>query len=345
MSTDLITTGALDRTKYLGGSDVASVLGLSPWRTPLQTYEAKVNGEEPITDEKRKFFARRKRQEPVIAEMLRDEGIEVTRLSLDDDQNRYIDAEHSFMAAEVDFEFRMNDAARYRFPGRIDFAAVPDGALCNGEIKTVHPFAAAEWGEEGTEDLPIHYAAQVMYGLGITKRPAALLAALFGLDNLVLYPVMPDAETITSMRAKCVDFWVNHVLASVPPDPINMEDMIRLFGKINGKPVKATDTMVEHLSNLRRIRGSIKAYEDDGENVKFLIAQEIYAQWGLIAPDANKVDDAIITDGENILATWKKQATTRIDGDTLRAEHPLIAAQCSKTSHTRVLRFPRKKGQ
>lgn len=30
-----------DRRRYIGGSDVAAVLGISPWRTPLQLWEAK----------------------------------------------------------------------------------------------------------------------------------------------------------------------------------------------------------------------------------------------------------------------------------------------------------------
>lgn len=34
----LASVGALDRTKYLGGSDVAGILGISPWRTPLDVY-------------------------------------------------------------------------------------------------------------------------------------------------------------------------------------------------------------------------------------------------------------------------------------------------------------------
>lgn len=34
--------GSMDRTKYLGGSDVAGILGISPWRTPLEVYLDKV---------------------------------------------------------------------------------------------------------------------------------------------------------------------------------------------------------------------------------------------------------------------------------------------------------------
>lgn len=339
-----VPSGALDRRTYIGGSDVAAIMGLSPWRTPLQCYDAKIsNDPEQITEEKRKFFARRKRQEPVIAEMLADEGIEVTCLSLDDNPNRYTDAAMPFLAAEIDFEFAMNDAVRDRFADREEFAAIPNGTICNGEIKTVHPFSASEWGEQGSEDVPIHYAAQVMHGLGVTRRPAAIAAALFGLDNLLLFPIMPDADTITGMREKCRSFWFDNVMPRVPPDPSNMEDMMRLFSKVNGKPVKTTPTLTENLYNLKRIRSSMSAFKRDDEAVKFSIAQEIYAQWGLIDPDENKVDNAIIQDGSVVLATWERQSATRIDASLLRIKYPDVASQVSKQSHTRVLRFPKPK--
>src|SRR3990167_8511669 len=161
---ELKAVGELDRRTYLGGSDIAAVMGLSPWKTPLQLYEEKIaETVEAISDEKRRFFARRKRQEPVIAEMLADEyNIEVTRLSLDEHPNRYTDAEYPWMAAEIDFECLMTPAVRAHFEAREDFSAIPDGAPLNGEIKTVHPFAANQWGEQGSEDVPIHYSAQVM---------------------------------------------------------------------------------------------------------------------------------------------------------------------------------------
>ena len=184
--TALQSVGVLDRTTYIGGSAIASIIGVSPWATPLDQYMKMLLGEQPITPEKAKFFRNRKDQEPIIARRLeREYGVVVTKLSLDEHPNRYQDAEHNFMAAEIDYEFEMSEAVRANFPARLDFAAIPDGTLCNGEIKTVHPFAAGNWGEQGTEELPIEYAAQCMWGLGITHRPACLVGALFGIDALL----------------------------------------------------------------------------------------------------------------------------------------------------------------
>lgn len=338
--------GELDRRTYIGGSDVAAIMGISPWQTPLQCYEKKISTTpEAINEEKRKFFARRKRQEPVIAEMLADEGIEVTRLSLDASPNRYIDGDLPFLAAEIDFEFVMSDSVRDRFSDRPEIAAIPDGATCNGEIKTVHPFAAHEWGEQGSEDVPIHYSAQVMHGLGVTRRPLALVAALFGLDNLSLFAIMPDAETIAGMRAKCSSFWHDHVIARIAPDPINMEDMMRLFARAKGRPVEADEDTIEALINLGAIRSKMSAFKKDKEELEFQIANFVRRQWGIDpGEDSAVADDAIILARGLPYATWKSQSHASIDSKRLRAEHPEIAHKFTNISYFRSFRFPKQKG-
>lgn len=338
------TVGDIDRRTYLGGSDIAGVMGLSPWQTPLQVYERKTSGEpEILTDEKRRFFARRKRQEPVIAEMLFDEyGIEVTRLSLDADPNRYRDAEHPFMAAEIDFECLMTDAIRDRFEARPQICDIPNGTLLNGEIKTVHPFSAKHWGEEGSEDVPIHYAAQVMHGLGITKRPATIVAALFGIDNLLAFPVIADPETIAAVRAKAVAFWNEHVIPRIPPDPINMEDMMRLFARVNGRPVEADEDTIARLSALKRLRGDMAAMDAEKKEIEFQIADYVRRQWGIDpGMESQAVDDAVLMFGGAKVATWKGQSRTTVDGKSLAKKHPSIFTEYSTTSHFRVIRFPK----
>lgn len=338
------TVGDIDRRTYLGGSDIAGVMGLSPWRTPLQVYEQKTSDvPEVLTDEKRRFFARRKRQEPVIAEMLLDEyGIEVTRLSLDADPNRYRDAEHPFMAAEIDFECLMSDAIRDRFEARPQLAAIPNGTVLNGEIKTVHPFTAKHWGEEGSEDVPIHYAAQVMHGLGITKRPATIVAALFGIDNLLAFPVMADPETIAAVRAKAVAFWHEHVIPKIPPDPINMDDMMRLFARTNGRPVEADEETIERLSALRRIRGDMAAMDNEKKELEFQIADYVRRQWAIDpGMETQSIDDAVLTSDGMKVATWKGQSRTTVDGKALAKAMPTVAEAYSNTTHFRVIRFPK----
>lgn len=335
----------LDRATYIGGSDVAAVLGISPWLTPLQLWERKVGLEpsESLDPQKQKFFARRKRQEPIIAEMLADEyGVEVTRLSMDSDQNRYQDREHSFMAAEIDYEFILTDKVKAHFPEREDFARIPSGTLLNGEIKTVHPFKASEWGEQGSEEIPAHYAAQAMHGLGVTRRPACLVAALFGLDGLAAFPVVEDAPTIAGMRERCVSFWHDHVLANVPPAPSNMPELLRALKGVTGFPVELDDAHASLLRQIFAARKELAALKRDLEDAEYQLLEYIAVAWGGGDQSLTK-DNALLTHGGATLATWSRQAGAYLDQKRLKQDQPELVESYTVRHTYRVLR--EKKGK
>lgn len=234
-----------DRRKYLGGSNAAAVMGLGAYgNTPLTCYLAKIReGAEEMDPKRELFLQRRKRWEGPIIEMLREEfDAEIVSVN-----RRYLDREHDFLAAEIDFEWR--DV---------------DGSIQNGEIKTVSPFAFGErdgWGEAGTADIPVHYAAQVMHGLGLTGRQTCIVAAMVGLDTMVFYRVERDEETIAAMRERMVSFWRNNVLARVPPEPISYEDCLKLTLRMRGKPVEIDDQIAARLSLLRELREESRAID------------------------------------------------------------------------------------
>lgn len=343
-----------DRQKFLGGSDVASIYGVSPWRTPLQLWEDKIKPRsEDENPERKKFFARRKRQEPVIAEMLADEyGIEVVRLSLDDHPNRYTDSEYPFLAAEIDFEFLMSQSVRDAFPDRPEFCEIPDGTLLNGEIKTVHPFKASEWGEQGSEDVPIYYAAQVMHGLGVApgKRPAAIVAALFGLDTLLCFPIMRDEETIAAMREKAVEFWTVNVMQRKPPAMVNVDDVKRFYAGFNGKPVDLSSEAFEALSGLDQIRKQRSQLDQDEQELQWRIARSVAFNWGTdIEADAKnkpaietKENALLMYEGKQV-GSWNRQRGSFLDQKRLAAEHPDIVRAYKVEHFFRVFRTKKTK--
>lgn len=355
MNAPLTLAPAVDRQKFLGGSDVAAIFGVSPWKTPFELFLDKVTpstGEPDLNEDRRKFFARRKRQEPVIAEMLQDEyGIEVTRLSLDENPNRYLDPDYPFLASEIDFEFLMTPAVRAHFPERPDFASIPDGTPLNGEIKTVHPFKASEWGEQGSEEVPVHYAAQVMHGLGVTRRPAAIVAALFGLDILLCFPIMRDEETIAAMREAAVKFWHEHVLANAPPDPVNVDDVKTMYAGFAGKPVPLSTEAFDALLAIEELRTRAAQVKRDMEEAEWRVARCVAFNWGSnIELDAKgrpvtkeTENAALIYDGRQV-GSWSRQRGEFLDQKRLAAEKPDIVAAYRVEHHYRVFRLKKPKG-
>ena len=124
----------MDRRTYIGGSDVAAILGVSPWKSKFSLYQQKIGEwQDEITPEKERDFARGKLFEPVIMEMLIDElkyrGHDVVVV---DKNRRTKDKEIDFIAAEIDMEL------------------IIDGKLMNAEIKSVRPRVPRQrWWRDG----------------------------------------------------------------------------------------------------------------------------------------------------------------------------------------------------
>lgn len=208
-----------DRTKFLGGSDVAAILGVSPWKSIVDLWLDKIT---PRVEDSQNVAAKRRgsRLEPYIRDMIEEEyGLKIVRVN-----QRYIDKELPFLAAEIDAETEDE----------------------NIEIKTVHPFKAKEWGEQDTDHLPIHYIAQVQHGMGINGKNKCRTFALIG-DDLKQFIVERDDETIEAMRNRCSDFWNSYVLPKIQP-PMDykhkdiLETLTRMYPGTDGTIIEAEAT-------------------------------------------------------------------------------------------------------
>ncbi|MCW5597686.1 MAG: YqaJ viral recombinase family protein [Chitinophagaceae bacterium] len=235
----------MNRQGYIGGSDAAAILGISPWKSPYQLYMEKVGEWQEEIDEKReRIFARGRRLEPIVVEMLVDElksdGHDVEIIERN---KRYLDPELDYLRSEIDVELVIN------------------GEEINGEIKTVTPFAAKEWGEQGTDEIPLHYTAQVLHGLMIKPRNRAIVAALIGADDLRVHFVDRDQDAIDMIRKKEIEFW-NRIVNREPPDPVTPVDIKYLYRKDQGLIMDADDELASLCAELRGHKQTAKALEE-----------------------------------------------------------------------------------
>ena len=272
-----IPVGALDRATYLGGSDVAPILGVSPWTTPFMLFQKKIGAYiEEISPAKQRILDRGHRWEPIVLEMvvdeLRDRGHDVEVVAVG---QRYIDSEFSFLAAEIDAEL------------------IVDGEQVNGEMKTAGYFASGAWGDYDSDDVPIYYAAQVMHGLMIQPRRRAVIAALTGFDDRPMIRwIERDEETIAAIRAREIEFW-QRIQSGDAPDPVTAEDVKWLYKRDNGKTMDADEELADLCLELKHYKTTHKAIEADID----LLATRIKARMG----------DAALLLGPNgkPLCTWK----------------------------------------
>lgn len=303
MNAQLRTVEAVDhnRQKLIGGSDVAGILGISPWKTPLQVYLDKVQPRSTEPDRNKvRVFARGKRMEPYVTDMLAEElGLNIVARG-----NRYLDPELAFLAAEIDAE-------------------TDDGR--NVEIKTVSPFKAADWGEQQTDSIPVYYTAQAMHGLMVTGRAVCIFGVLIGGDDFRVYQVERDDETIAAIRAKEVEFW-QRVQEQRPPEMQGTADVLALFAKDSGRVLEANLATVRAIDRMRELRDAQKLQETEFETLRAQVHRAME-------------DAAILTFEGQTLATWKSQTTNRFDQSAFAAAHPELAAQFRVATETRVFRL------
>lgn len=299
---------APDRRKFIGGSDAAAVLGVSPWRTPYQLWLDKTQPAMPENRDaqRERILARGKRLEPVVLEMAGDElGLQVLHAN-----RRFVDAEHPFLACEIDAEGAL--------PG--------ERGQVNVEVKTVHPFAARHWGDEGTDAAPVYYTAQAMHGLMITGRAVCVFLVLVGADDLRMYRVERDDETITALRAREVAFWRDHVETLIPPPDANAVDTDLRFAHDAGTEVEADGDTMAALSELRALMGERDEIEKRIDGVRTAIKRAIGPA-------------AVLTVAGRRAASWRNQVQHRFDARAFQSTHPELYDKFLRAIESRVFRL------
>jgi predicted phage-related endonuclease len=303
---------AHDRSKHLGGSDAAAVLGISSWLTPVELWQQKVGlAANDVDPDRERIFERGRRLEPFIRDMvidkLRDQGHDVDLLACN---QRYFHPKYKFISTEIDFELRV------------------DGEELNSDAKSVTWAARKKWGEEGSEDIPIEYAAQFQVGLDVApgQRKRCLVAALRSFDDVDIYWTVRDDETIEGIREKLVDFWESHVVTRVPPDPEKFSDISALFKQDNSRSIEASAEIVDKVDALREIAKLRKELDAEEESLKFDIAQFMG-------------EHALLTRGVRNLITWETGDVGRFDMRAFKSKHPDWYALFKKSSRQRVMRI------
>ena len=206
------------RTKFIGGSDAAGVLGLSRWQTPLSVWASKT-GQLPDED-----------KSDILA-------IEVGN-ELEDLVCRL------FTKKTGKALRRVNEAIfhpKYPFIGaHLDRRVVGEDAIF--EAKTASGWKAKEW--EG-EDIPREYILQVMHYLAVTGQKRAYIACLIGGNQKFVWKeVDRDEDMIRDMISREVAFWREFVEPKIMPTTVTASDgdtLYKLFPLDDQTEVELTD--------------------------------------------------------------------------------------------------------
>jgi putative phage-type endonuclease len=290
-----------DRMRGIGGSDAPAILGLSPWRTPVDVYMEKIGEAPQIEDTPAMYWGR------ALENVLAEEYARRTNARLRRVNRTLVHREHPFLIGHIDREVVANE----RGPGVL-------------EVKTAGRLTD-EWGEPGTDEVPEHYLVQVQHYLAVTGRAWADLAVLFLTEReFRIYHVPRDNDLVKVILAEEIRFWREHVEPQVPPPPRSLDDLRRVWPRHRpGSISVASPEITAAAAQLAALRGQIKALEARADELVFAIQQAMADAEELHAEDGR------------VLATWKSVTTRSIDTKALANAHPDIVSGFMKEKASR----------
>lgn len=308
------------RKKGIGGSDVAAILGFSPYKSPYQLWLDKTGRSERKESQNESAHFGNLLEDVVAKEFSRRAGVKVQRVT----QQLFLE-EHPWALGNIDRAVINPDIA-----GNVRFK---DGALTTDrllECKTASEYMSKLFGEEGSDQVPDYYLTQCLWYLLITGCKVIDLAVLIGGNKFRMYRIERDEDLIQSIFNQVKAFWFNHVLADIPPDPTCFDDVLHRWSKhVTGKQVEATFEQIKLGEELISVQGRQKADKAREDEIKLQLVTSMQ--------DA----EMMISQGKTLF-TYKEQSSTRIDSTLLKKEQAEIAEQYSKVSSTRVFRISNK---
>lgn len=179
-----------DRRNGLGGSDIATVLGLNKWKSPFQLWLEKTGQTELDNTESEPAYWGNVLEEVVAKEFQERTGKKVRRRNQVFSHEKY-----PFLRANIDRD------------------VIGENAIL--ECKTANAYLAKEW--EG-DDIPLAYICQVQHYMNVLERDYAYIAVLIGGQKFVWKKIERDQELIDLMTQRLVEFWTVNVEQLVEPE-------------------------------------------------------------------------------------------------------------------------------
>ena len=280
-----------NRRKGIGGSDVAAIVGLSPWRTAFDVYVEKLD----LVEKDRSTVSMRvgRAVERAIAQEYSD-----------------LTSRPIIWQGDVQHVDRDEDWRRCHPDALLTYE---DGGL---ETKHVGARQAARYGPSGTDMLPEEHVLQCVWAMSITKRQFWDLAAWLGPKDLRIFTIMRDPALEETLIERCRRFWIENVLAGVPPEvsaeQADADFFKKRFPQAMGGVRPATEEEVILASSLRLAR---RAYEET-KGAREFVENEL---------------KLLIGDGEGIEARGQFRITWKNDKPKVKVDWQAVARELSSS--------------
>mgnify|MGYP003578660013 CR=1 FL=1 len=272
------------RRQGLGGSEIAAVAGLNPWKSPLDVWGEKTG--------------RIRTAEPDLAMQL----------------GTYLEG---FIAQQYANRtgFSLTKGQTRQHPTTPWIVGSPDYYVIDQnrglECKYTAYLDLELWGPPGTDLIPLDYLAQCQWYMQLTGLAVWDLAVLAPRDFRI-YFVAYDADLVEMLLETGERFWMDYVLADVQPplDPLDAAQRYlagRYPHQILDAVVKADEAAVYWSDTLQMVKGQLVSLEELKTRAEIELKMRIGEAAGI--------------EGEDFLHTWMQtRASKEVDWQAIALE-------------------------
>lgn len=302
-----ISTANLEREEWLelrnqgvGGSDIATILGLSRYksRRVLWLEKTKIKAQDDLSDNDAVYWGN-VHEETVAREFALRSGLKVRKKNA-----MLFRKDKPFMLANVD---RM-------------IVGKKEGLEC----KTAHEYKKGEWSEQS---VPPEYFLQCQWYLAVTGFERWHLAVLIGGNKFFMHTIERDEELLQLMEIEAEDFWMRQVVGGEAPQFVGSDDEKDYLS--TSYPVEDKDSHIDLPGELFTVK--LQRY-DELKSTLDVLSKEKTAIENEIKDSLGKYQIGFI--GERMVK-WSGYETTRLDSKGLKAAVPETYERFAKTSYTR----------
>ena len=297
------------RRKGLGGSDIAAIMGISKWSTPMDIYLDKMGLSE---DKDSNAKSRGRWLEPAIANWF----AETHGLHINPGPEMPVQGEKDFMLGSPDFWVWDDDGGPNKNWGL--------------EVKTSRDDGG--WGTEGTDEIPAYYATQVHWYMLVTGKDVWDVAVYFTLkDEFRHYRLVKDDDLHAKMLETAEAWWNKHIVGNLAPEIDGGDGSVTWLNhqhpEDTGEVREPTIEELELIEELNSINDRIKALRDRKDTTENMIKEQM--------------QDCSVLNDEHARVSWKLgKGRKTFDSKRFRGDHPRLAEEYMKVSNpARSFRF------
>lgn len=180
-----------------------------------------------------------------------------------------------------------------------------------------------KWGTEGTDQVPDVYYIQAQIEMLLTNQQNHHLPAFLGGKGFAYYRIERSDDILTAVMDKLIDFWDNNVQKDVPPANIMPHlEVVKYRKRIEHKLVTVDEAIIQEYIAMNQAA-------KDAEALKETAQEKLLAALG--DGEATQFIEGI---GQ---VTYLPRKTRRIDTERLKTVHPDVYAVCLKETESRTM--------